>query len=72
MKNSYKFPIAPCDRPSEYRDEALCKVTVMNLARQELQAIVDRERLDINVYDFKFHDWDFKEGFVNAVYNPMI
>ena len=72
MLNTYKFPIAACNRPSQYRTEAQCKTTVMNLARQQIQKIIDREGVKVLAEDFKFYDWDFKNGSVTAVYNKVI
>lgn len=72
MNNTYKFPISPCNRPSQYRTEAQCKTTVMNLARQQLQKIIDREGANVLAEDYKFYDWDFKKGFVTAVYNKHL
>lgn len=72
MQNKYQFTIAPCDRPSRYRSESQCKTNVMNLSRQYIQKIIEKEDLDINSNDFKFYGWDFDNGFVSAVYNPII
>ena len=72
MLNTYKFPIAACNRPSQYRTESQCKTTVMNLVRQELRKMIDNEGAELLAEDFKFHDWDFKNGFVTAVYNKVI
>lgn len=44
----------------------------MNLSRQYIQKIIEKEDLDINSNDFKFYGWDFDNGFVSAVYNPII
>ena len=72
MNTTYKFPIAACNRPSQYRTEAQCKTTVMNLARQQIQKMIDKEKAEVLAEDYKFYDWDFKNGFVTAVYNKVI
>ena len=70
MKRLYKFPISPCNRPSEYRTEAQCTSTVMNLCRNEIQRMVDKDESKILAADYRFFDWDWSGGFVTAVYNP--
>ena len=72
MLNTYKFPIAACNRPSQYRTEAQCKTTVMNLARQQIRKMIDKEKAEVLAEDYKFYDWDFKNGVVTAVYNKVI
>lgn len=71
MLHTYKFPIAACNRPSQYRTEAQCKTTVMNLARQQISKIIDKEKAEVLAEDYKFYDWDLKNGFVTAVYNKL-
>jgi len=44
----------------------------MNLARQQIQKMIDKEKAEVLAEDYKFYDWDFKNGFVTAVYNKVI
>lgn len=70
MDSSYKWIIGSCDVPSKHRSESQCKSTIMNLIRQDIQRMIDREESSILAEDYKFFEWDFKECKVMVVYNP--
>lgn len=42
----------------------------MNLIRQDIQRMIDREESSILAEDYKFFEWDFKDCKVMVVYNP--